>query len=57
MPVSPLQGFFFCFFFLRGEVILHFFRFGSDFGPVFFSGLVSFPGFWKTIRVLQIRKN
>lgn len=57
MPVSPLQVFFF--FFLRGEVILHFFRFGSDFGPVFFffSGLVSFPGFWKTIRVLQIRKN
>uniref|UniRef100_A0AAX7UQY2 Aryl hydrocarbon receptor nuclear translocator n=1 Tax=Astatotilapia calliptera TaxID=8154 RepID=A0AAX7UQY2_ASTCA len=31
MPVSPLQVFFF--FFLRGEVILHFFRFGSDFGP------------------------
>lgn len=34
MPVSPLQVFFV--FFLRGEVILHFFRFGSDFGPVFF---------------------
>lgn len=37
MPVSPLQVFFFFVaFFLTGEVILHFFRFGSDFGPVFF---------------------